>query len=60
MGAMDRLKNMFGDKKDQAVGAAKQKVGESTDDKDLKREGTAQKGISDVKQAGKKAKDAIT
>lgn len=60
MGAMDKLKGKFGDKKDQAVGATKEKTGKATGDKDLKREGTAQKGVSNVKQAGKKAKDAIT
>ncbi|MGH3744308.1 MAG: CsbD family protein [Mycobacteriales bacterium] len=57
---MDRLKDMFGNKKDQAVGAAKQQAGKATDDPDLRREGTTQKGVSNVKQAGKKAKDAIT
>jgi uncharacterized protein YjbJ (UPF0337 family) len=60
MGAMDKLKSKFGDKKDQAVGAAKETAGKATDNKDLKREGTTQKGVSNVKQAGKKAKDAIT
>ncbi|HEX7355535.1 MAG TPA: CsbD family protein [Mycobacteriales bacterium] len=60
MGAMDKLRDMFGNKKDEAVGAAKQQVGQATGDKDLRREGATQKGVSDVKQAAKKAKDAVT
>lgn len=55
MGVLDKLRN----KKDELVGAAKQKAGEASGDRDLEREGTTQEGAGNVKQAGEKVKDAF-
>ena len=55
MGWEDKLKN----KKDEATGAAKEKVGKATGDEELEREGQTDQGVSNLKQAGEKVKDAF-
>jgi uncharacterized protein YjbJ (UPF0337 family) len=54
MGIGDKLSNAA----EKAKGKAKQKVGEATDNKDLKAKGRAEQTKADVKRAAKKAKDA--
>ena len=55
MGWLDKLKN----KKDEAQGAAKERVGKATDDDKMEREGKTDQTKSNLKQAGEKAKDAF-
>jgi len=55
MGWDDKLKN----KKDEAKGAAKQKVGKATGDEQMKREGKSDQSMSNLKQAGEKVRDAF-
>ena len=55
MGWDDKLKN----KKDEAKGAAKEKVGKATDDEQMEREGRSDQTVSNLKQAGEKIKDAF-
>ena len=55
MGLDDKIEN----KTQEVAGKAKQGVGEATDDKELKAEGTADERSSNVKQAGEKIKDAF-
>jgi len=55
MGLEDKLRN----KKDEATGAAKEQVGKATGDEELEREGKTDQGVSNLKQAGEKVKDAF-
>jgi uncharacterized protein YjbJ (UPF0337 family) len=55
MGLDDKLQN----KKDEATGAAKEHVGKATGDEQMEREGKTDQGVSNVKQAGEKVKDAF-
>ena len=55
MGWTDKLKN----KKDEAKGAAKEKLGKATDDEQMQREGKTDQTKSNLKQAGEKVKDAL-
>ena len=55
MGLEDKLRN----KKDEVTGAAKEHVGKATGDEDLEREGKTDQGVSNLKQAGEKVKDAF-
>jgi len=55
MGWDDKLKN----KKDEAKGAAKEKLGKATDDEQMEREGQSDQTVSNLKQAGEKVKDAF-
>jgi uncharacterized protein YjbJ (UPF0337 family) len=55
MGWDDKLKN----KKDEAKGAAKEKVGKATADEQMERDGKSDQSVSNLKQAGEKVKDAF-
>lgn len=55
MGLDDKIEN----KKDEAVGAAKEHLGKATDDEQMEREGKNDQSVSNVKQAGEKIKDAF-
>lgn len=55
MGKEDKIKNTA----EGALGSAKEKVGDATDNRDLQAEGKRDKTKSDLKQAGEKAKDAF-
>ena len=55
MGAMDKAK----DKAQEAAGAAKEKVGQATDDAELEAQGKKDKAVGGLKGAGEKAKDAF-
>jgi uncharacterized protein YjbJ (UPF0337 family) len=55
MGWDDKLKN----KKDEAKGAAKEKVGKATADEQMERDGKNDQTVSNLKQAGEKVKDAF-
>jgi uncharacterized protein YjbJ (UPF0337 family) len=55
MGADDKIEN----KTDELKGKAKQGIGESTGDEDLKAEGQADQTKGSLKQAGEKIKDAF-
>jgi uncharacterized protein YjbJ (UPF0337 family) len=44
---------------DQATGKAKEVVGRLTDDEELEAEGRGDRAKGDLRQAGKKAKDAV-
>ena len=55
MGWLDKLKN----KKDEAQGAAKERVGKATDDDKMEREGKTDQTKSNLKQAGENVKDAF-
>ncbi len=55
MGWDDKLKN----KKDEAEGAAKERLGKATDDEEMEREGRTDQTRSNLKQAGEKVKDAF-
>ena len=48
MGWFDKLKN----KKDEAKGAAKEHLGQATDDEQMEREGQTDQSVSNIKQAG--------
>ncbi|WP_188540305.1 CsbD family protein [Kocuria dechangensis] len=54
MGLADKINNAA----DTAAGAAKKKVGEATNNRDLQAEGQAQESTGHLKQAGEKLKDA--
>ncbi len=55
MGWDDKLKN----KADEAKGAAKEHVGKATGDEQMESEGKTDQGVSNLKQAGEKVKDAF-
>ena len=55
MGWDDKLKN----KADEVKGKAKEQVGKATDDQEMEREGQTDQGVSNLKQAGEKVKDAF-
>ena len=55
MGNDDKIAN----KGEGALGKAKEKLGDATDDKDLQAEGKSEQSKADVKQAGEKVKDAF-
>jgi uncharacterized protein YjbJ (UPF0337 family) len=55
MGAVDKMK----DKAQETKGAAKEKVGDATDNRDLEAEGRMDKAAGSLKGAGEKVKDAI-
>ena len=55
MGLDDKLRN----KKDETKGAAKEHLGQATDNEQMEREGRTEQTVSNVKQAGEKAKDAF-
>lgn len=56
MGMDDKLENL----KDQAVGSAKESVGEIRGDDQQQAEGQLQESKGDLKQAGEKIKDALS
>lgn len=55
MGWDDKLRN----KKDEAEGAAKEHIGRATDDEQMEDAGKTEQGVSSLKQAGEKFKDAF-
>jgi uncharacterized protein YjbJ (UPF0337 family) len=55
MGWDDKLRN----KKDEAAGAAKEHIGKATHDEQMEDGGKADQGVSNLKQAGEKVKDAF-
>ena len=55
MGFDDKAANKF----EELSGAAKEKVGDATDNEDLEAEGTVEKAKANLKQAGEKVKDAF-
>jgi uncharacterized protein YjbJ (UPF0337 family) len=55
MGWDDKLKN----KADEAKGTTKEQVGKATGDEEMEREGQTDQGVSNLKQAGEKVKDAF-
>ena len=55
MGWDDKLKN----KKDEAKGAAKEKLCKATEDEQMEGEGQSDQTVSNLKQAGEKVKDAF-
>jgi uncharacterized protein YjbJ (UPF0337 family) len=55
MGGGDKMENA----KDKAVGTAKEKTGQMTDNERLEAEGKADQRSADLKQAGQKVKDAV-
>jgi uncharacterized protein YjbJ (UPF0337 family) len=55
MGWDDKLTN----KADEAKGTAKEQVGKATGDEEMEREGQTDQGVSNLKQAGEKVKDAF-
>jgi len=55
MGWDDKMKN----KADEAKGAAKEHLGKATDDEQMESEGKTEQGVSNLKQAGEKVKDAF-
>jgi len=55
MGWDDKLKN----KADEAKGATKEHVGKATGDEHMESEGKTDQGVSNLKQAGEKVKDAF-
>ncbi len=55
MGNEDKLKNSG----EGALGKAKEKLGDATDDKSMENEGKADQSKADLKQAGEKVKDAF-
>jgi uncharacterized protein YjbJ (UPF0337 family) len=55
MGLDDKIDN----KAKEMTGRAKEHLGKATDDRDLQAEGRKDRMVSDVKQAGEKAKDAF-
>ncbi|MEV4262669.1 CsbD family protein [Kribbella sp. NPDC049584] len=56
MSAGDKVKNAA----EAAKGKVKETTGDATDNRDLQAEGRAEKTKADLKQAGEKAKDALT
>jgi uncharacterized protein YjbJ (UPF0337 family) len=55
MSATDKLKNSV----DDVAGKAKEALGKLTDDKTVENKGKSDQAVSDLKQAGEKAKDAF-
>ena len=55
MGWDDKVKN----KADETKGSAKEHIGKATDDEQMQDEGKAEQGVSNLKQAGEKVKDAL-
>jgi uncharacterized protein YjbJ (UPF0337 family) len=55
MGMDDKLKNST----EGALGSAKEKLGDASDDENLQAEGQKDKSKADLKQAGEKVKDAF-
>jgi uncharacterized protein YjbJ (UPF0337 family) len=55
MGNDDKARNAT----EGAVGKAKEKLGDATNDHSMENEGKAEKSKADLKQAGEKAKDAF-
>jgi uncharacterized protein YjbJ (UPF0337 family) len=55
MGLDDKLRN----KKDEVAGAAKERIGKATHDEQMEDEGKTDQGVSNLKQAGEKVKDAF-
>ena len=55
MGMDDKIKNST----EGAVGDAKEKLGDATDNRDMQAEGQKDKTEADLKQAGEKVKDAF-
>jgi len=55
VGAKDKFKN----KAEEALGKAKEKLGEGTDDERMAAEGRGEQSKADVKQAGETVKDAF-
>ena len=55
MGNDDKIAN----KGEGALGKAKEKLGDATDNRDLQAEGKRDQRKSDIKQAGEKVKDAF-
>jgi uncharacterized protein YjbJ (UPF0337 family) len=55
MGLDDKMKN----KADEAKGAAKEHIGKATDNEQMENEGKTEQGVSNLKQAGEKVKDAF-
>ena len=55
MGLDDKMKN----KADEAKGAAKKHLGKATDNEQMENEGKTEQGVSNLKQAGEKVKDAF-
>ena len=55
MGNDDKIAN----KTDSAVGKAKEKLGDATDNRSLENEGKKDQSKADLKQAGEKVKDAF-
>ena len=56
MSAGDKVKNAA----EAAKGKVKETTGDATDNRDLEAKGRAEKTKADLKQAGEKAKDALT
>ena len=56
MGMDDKI----GNKADEAAGKVKEKVGDATDNERLENEGRTDQAEANVKQAGDKAKDALS
>ncbi|WP_026005501.1 CsbD family protein [Arthrobacter sp. M2012083] len=54
MGLSDKMSNVA----EEAGGKAKEKVGESTGDRDLQAEGVGEQSKANLKQSGEKVKDA--
>jgi uncharacterized protein YjbJ (UPF0337 family) len=55
MGTDDKMRN----KGEDALGKAKEKLGQATDDEQLEAEGRGEQAKADLKQAGEKVKDAF-
>jgi uncharacterized protein YjbJ (UPF0337 family) len=55
MGMDDKLKNSA----EGALGSAKEKLGDATDDESMQAEGQADKSKANLKQAGENVKDAF-
>ena len=55
MGTEDKMKNSA----EGALGKAKEKLGDATDDESMQAEGKTEQSKADLKQAGEKVKDAF-
>jgi uncharacterized protein YjbJ (UPF0337 family) len=55
MGTEDKMRNQGED----ALGKAKEKLGDATNDQSMENEGKADQSKADLKQAGEKVKDAF-
>ena len=55
MGTEDKFKNQA----EGALGSAKEKIGDATDDESMQAEGKTEQSKADLKQAGEKVKDAF-